>query len=81
MVYPLVHFLLIIQHDKGLGGDGVAVEDETEVTPLTLHVREVYQGGVQSKNTGGRFLWEDMRTTEPERMTAKRANTGPKTVK
>lgn len=81
MVYPLVHFLFIIQHDKGLGGDGVAIEDETEVTPLTLHVREVYQGGVQSENKGGSCLWEDMRRTELERKTAKSANTEPKTVK
>lgn len=55
VVYPLVHLLLIVQHDKGLGGDGVAVEDEAEVAALALHVREVDQRGVQSVNTGGRF--------------------------
>lgn len=55
VVYPLVHFLLIIQHHEGLGGDGVAVEDEAEVTTLALHVREVDQRSVQPiKNTGGR---------------------------
>lgn len=51
MVYPLVDFLFVVQHDKRLGGDGIAVEDETEVTALTLHVCEVYQGSVQSVHT------------------------------
>lgn len=55
MVYPLVHFLLVIQHHEGLGGDGVAVEDEAEVATLALHVREVDQRSVQPiKDTGGR---------------------------
>lgn len=54
MVDPLVHLLLIVQHDKGLGGDGVAVEDEAEVAALALHVGEVDQRGVQPANTGGR---------------------------
>lgn len=48
MVYPLVDFLFVVQHNKRLGGDGVAIEDETEVPALTLHVCEVYQGSVQS---------------------------------
>jgi len=48
MVYPLVDFLFVVQHNKGLGGDGIAIEDETEVPALTLHVCEVYQGRVQS---------------------------------
>lgn len=48
MVYPLVDFLLVVQHHKGLRRDGVAIEDETQVTALTLHIREVDQGGVQS---------------------------------
>lgn len=51
VVYPLVDFLLVVQHDKRLRGDGVSVEDETEVTALALHVGEVSQGGVQSGNT------------------------------
>lgn len=51
VVYPLVDFLLVVQHDERLGGDGVAIEDETEVPALTLHVCEVYQGGVQSTHT------------------------------
>lgn len=46
MVYPLVDFLFIVQHNKRLRGDGVAVEDEAEVTTLALHVCEVYQGSV-----------------------------------
>lgn len=54
VVYPLVHFLLVIQHHEGLGGDGVAVEDEAEVATLALHVCEVDQRGVQPLNTGGR---------------------------
>lgn len=51
VVYPLVDFLFVVQHNKRLGGDGVAVEDETEVAALTLHVCEVYQGSVQSTHT------------------------------
>ncbi len=51
MVYPLVDFLFVVQHDKRLGGDGVAVENETEVATLTLHVCEIYQGSVQSTHT------------------------------
>lgn len=47
VVYPLVDFLFVVQNNKRLGGDGIAVEDETEVTALTLHIREVYEGGVQ----------------------------------
>lgn len=46
MVYPLVDFLFVVQHNKGLWGDGIAVEDEAEVTALALHVCEVYQGSV-----------------------------------
>lgn len=52
VVYPLVDFLLVVQHDKRLRGDGVSVEDETEITALALHVGEVSQGCVQSVNTG-----------------------------
>lgn len=48
MVYPLVHLLFIVQHHKGLRGDGVAIEDEAEVTTLALHICEVYESGVQS---------------------------------
>lgn len=55
MVYPLVDFLFVVQHDKRLWGDGVAVEDETEVAALTLHVCEVYQCSVQSRNTESSF--------------------------
>ena len=51
MMYPLVDFLFIVQHNKRLWGDGVAIEDEAEVTALALHVREVYQGSVQSTHT------------------------------
>lgn len=52
VVYPLVDPLLVVQHDKRLGGDGVSIENETEVTALALHVGEVRQGCVQSVNTG-----------------------------
>lgn len=62
VVYPLVHLLLVVQHDKGLGGDGVAVEDEAEVTALALHVGEVDQRGVQSVNTGGRLMTRNQET-------------------
>lgn len=55
MVYPLVDLLFVVQHDKRLGGDGVAIEDETEVAALTLHVCEVYQCSVQSINTEREF--------------------------
>ena len=50
MVYPLVDFLFVVQNNKRLGGDGIAVEDETEVTALTLHICEIYEGGVQPTN-------------------------------
>lgn len=50
VVYPLVDFQLVVQHHKRLRGDGVSVEDETEVTALALHVDEVSQGCVQSVN-------------------------------
>lgn len=55
MVYPLVDFLFVVQHNKRLRGDGISVKDEAEVAALTLHVREVYQGRVQSINTDSRF--------------------------
>lgn len=48
MVYPLVDFLFIIQHNKRLWGNSIAVKDETEVAPLAFHVSEVYQGCIQS---------------------------------
>lgn len=51
MVYSLVDFLFVVQHHERLGGDGVAIEDETEVAALTLHVGEVYQSGVQPTKT------------------------------
>lgn len=49
VVYSLVHFCFIVQHNEGLGGWSVAVENEAEVATLALHVGEVYQGGVESK--------------------------------
>lgn len=54
VVDPLVDFLLVVQHHKGLGGDGVSVEDEAEVAALALHVGEVRQGRVQPEDTGQR---------------------------
>lgn len=51
MVYPLVDFLFIIQHNKRLWGNSIAVKDETEVAPLAFHVSEVYQGCIQSAET------------------------------
>lgn len=42
VVYPLVDFLFVVQHNKRLRADGIAIEDETEVATLTLHVCEVY---------------------------------------
>lgn len=57
VVYPLVDFLFIVQHDKRLRGDGIAVEDETEVTALTLHVCEVCKGSVQSINTDSKTIF------------------------
>lgn len=47
MVYPLVDFLFVVQNDKRLRRDGVAIEDEAQVTTLTLHISEIYEGGVQ----------------------------------
>lgn len=48
VVYTLVHLLFIVQNIEGLGGRSVSVEDEAEVSSLTLHICEVYQSGVQS---------------------------------
>lgn len=48
MVYPLVDLLFVVQHNKRLRGDGTPVENKAEVPALALHVREVYQGSVQS---------------------------------
>lgn len=56
VVYPLVDFLLVVQHDKRLRGDGISVEDETEVTTLALHVGEVSQSCVQSGNAGSELV-------------------------
>lgn len=41
MVYPLKDFLFVVQHNKRLRADGIAIEDETEVATLALHVCEV----------------------------------------
>lgn len=52
VVYPLVDFLLVVKQNERLGRDGVPAEDEAQVTALTLHICEIYQGGVQSRATG-----------------------------
>lgn len=41
MVYPLIDFLFIVQHNKRLRADSIAIEDETEVATLALHVCEI----------------------------------------
>lgn len=38
VVYTLVHLLFIVQNIEGLGGRSVSVEDEAEVSSLTLHI-------------------------------------------
>ena len=48
MVYPLVDPLLVVQDYEGLSGRGISCKDEAEIAALTLHIREVYQGGVKS---------------------------------
>ena len=48
VVNTLVHLLLIVQNIEGLGRRSVSIEDEAEVSSLTLHICEVYQSGVQS---------------------------------
>lgn len=71
MVYPLVDLLFVVQDHKGLRWDGVTVEDEAEVTALTLHVCEVDQCGVQSVQTQNNRPQHNstdlgLRTTEPQ---------------
>lgn len=46
-MYPLVDFLLVVQHYKGLGGHGVTVKDETQISSLAFHIGEVDEGRVQ----------------------------------
>lgn len=41
MVYPLIDFLFIVQHNKRLRADSITIEDETEVATLALHVCEI----------------------------------------
>ena len=53
VVYPLVYFGLVIQHYKGLRRLGVAAEDEAEVPALALHIREVYERGVEPDESTG----------------------------
>lgn len=50
MVYSLVHFGFVVKNHKGLGGRGVAVENEAKIAALTFHIGEVYQSGVESKS-------------------------------
>lgn len=52
VVYSLVHFCFVVQDHEGLGGRGVAVENEAEIAALTFHVSEVYESGVESKSRG-----------------------------
>lgn len=61
MVYSLVHFRLVVQNHKGLGGCSVAVENETEVPTLTLHISEVYESGVKSKFKERREMTESVK--------------------
>lgn len=47
VVYPLVHFLLVVQHHEGLWRNGVTIEDEAQVSSLAFHVCEVDESSVQ----------------------------------
>ena len=58
VVYSLVHFCFIVQNHKRLGGFGLAVENEAEISALTLHISEVYESGVKSKSREERVCEE-----------------------
>lgn len=58
VVNALVHLLLVVEDDEGLGRRSLAVEDEAEVTTLALHVTEVNQRCVQSDRQRIQiFIW------------------------
>lgn len=50
MVYSLVHFCFIVQNHKGLRGRGVTIENKAQISTLTLHIIEVYEGSVEPKS-------------------------------